>query len=292
MQTHRKQRTLQGPCSVSGRGYWTGKANTLTFLPAAENTGIQFVLSGQSTSAVAENGSGLSLRTRLGNSPDAFDMVEHVMAALYGLDIDNCRIECTATEMPGFDGSSRVVALALKNVGVRTQNAERATVRITKPIRVGDETNWILAEPVAHNHLEVEYQLDYGLDSPIGVSTFRSVVTPEIFIEDIAPARTFIRKADADALQANGLATHVTAKDLIVFDDFGPVDTRLRFPDECVRHKALDLIGDLALCGTDLVGRITARKSGHQLNAEMAKQIRQLALQLPQGEWQTSRQAA
>lgn len=274
----RPQRTITAPCSLSGRGYWTGDANTLSFLPAAENAGISFVIGGVETPATTEHSSGLSLRTRLGKQPNQLDMIEHVMAALAGLRIDNCRVECTASEMPGLDGSSLAIALALNNAGVREQNAPRQQLVIEQTFRVGSEDNWIQADPADHGELELEYQLEYATDSPIPSSTYSVIVTPQSFSNELAPARTFVTREEADMLQSRGMASHVTYQDLIVFDQNGPVDNTLRFADECARHKTLDLVGDLALCGVDLVGRFTAHRSGHQLNAQMAVKLRELAL--------------
>lgn len=274
----RQQRTIKAPCSISGRGYWTGDANTLSFLPAAENAGISFVIGGVETPATTEHSSGLALRTQLGIQPNQLDMIEHVMAALAGLQIDNCRVECTASEMPGLDGSSLAITLALSSAGIQEQNTSRQRLTIAEPFRVGDKNNWIQAEPVSHGGFEVEYQLDYAPESPIPSSTYSLVVTPQSFSNELAPARTFVTREEANMLQARGMASHVTYQDLVVFAEDGPVDNTLRFTDECSRHKALDLVGDLALCGVDLVGRFIARKSGHQLNAQMAIKLRKMAL--------------
>ncbi len=276
----RNQTTLTGPCSVSGRGYWTGEPNTLSFLPAPVGSGIRFVrtdlFGAPSVPALAEFRASLPLRTQLHNGPCQVAMVEHVMAALYGMCIDNVDIHCTAREMPGLDGSCHDYVLALDSVGTTKLRARRPRLRITEAIRIGTAEQWILAEPVEHSSLEIEYRLDYGPQSSIGRSTYRVMLTEDAFYHELAPARTFISRADALALQAQGLGQHVSERDLLVFDDYGPANNQLRFVDECARHKALDLIGDLALTGIDLVGRITACRSGHQLNGQMAEHLRNL----------------
>ena len=280
MRAARFQTTISGPCSVTGRGYWSGQLNTLTFLPAPAGTGIRFVRAdldnAASVEAVTENSQGMSLRTRITDGVSTFDMVEHVMAALYGLQIDNVEVHCTAAEMPGMDGSSLAFVLALDSVGKVVLRAKRPQLRIRERIRVGNSTQWIAIEP--SNEFEVEYRLNYGSDSPIGKSTFSAIVDEDTFYHEIAPARTFVTRAEAKALQAQGIATHVTERDLIGFDDKGPANNQLRFIDECSRHNALDLVGDLAVTGVDLVGRVTANRSGHQLNAQMATQLRRLYL--------------
>ncbi len=280
MRAGRSQTTLKGPCSVSGRGYWTGQPNTLTFLPAAAGTGVRFVrtdLDGRpSVRALAGARASMPLRTRLTQGRAQVDMVEHVMAALYGVGIDNVEVHSTAGEMPAMDGSSLAFTLALLETGKTPLEAPRTELRISRPIRIGDDRQWILAEPAEHDSLEIEYRLDYGQHTPIGKSTYRAIVNEQTFFQSLAPARTFVRLTDAQAMQAKGIARHVTERDLLVFDDRGPVNNELRFPDECARHKALDVVGDLALTGFDLVGRVIACRSGHQLNGQMATKLQDM----------------
>jgi len=265
---------------VSGRGYWSGKLNTLTFHPAPSGTGIQFrrgdIEAARPVQAVTANCIGMPLRTRLTDGFSDFDMIEHVMSALAGLQIDNAIVECTESEMPGFDGSSYPIALALHQAGIQPQLEKKVAFHPSESIQIGDSQQFVRLEPPAADQaasLVVEYQLDYGVDSPIGIHTFIGECTPASYLHSIAPARTFITEQDAQRLQANGMATHVTERDLIVFGSDGPILNELRFEDECARHKALDLIGDLALTGADLVGRLIARRSGHQMNGEMATLI-------------------
>jgi UDP-3-O-acyl-N-acetylglucosamine deacetylase len=117
----------------------------------------------------------------------------------------------------------------------------------------------------------VTYKLDYGPNNPIGRQTIDLALTPQSFAAELAPARTFVLAAEADWLKSRGLGTRVTNQDLLVFGEDGPIDNPLRYENECVRHKALDLVGDLALCGYDLVGQFIACKSGHRLNAELVQ---------------------
>jgi UDP-3-O-[3-hydroxymyristoyl] N-acetylglucosamine deacetylase len=279
MSVVRNQTTLRGPCTVSGRGFWSGKINTLTFLPAPAGTGIRFYrddLMGQGVRAVTENCQGLSLRTCLGIGEERFDMIEHVMAALAGLQIDNVQVHCTAQEMPSLDGSSFPLVVALQSVGkVRLRNRCQ-TLLIKEPLRIGNAHQWISIEPA--EQFEIEYRLDYGADSPIKKCTYSSSVTQETFARDISPARTFVTQAEASLLQGRGLARHVTERDLLVFGPDGPMNNQMRFFDECARHKALDVLGDLAVVGVDLVGRVVANRSGHQLNAELARRLRNMYL--------------
>lgn len=290
------QTTLARACSVSGRGYWSGLPNTLTFLPAPADTGIQFVRtdlpSKPRVQATADHCVSMPLRTRLCRGACELDMIEHVMSALSGLRIDNVEVHCTAAEMPGLDGSSHAYALALEAAGIETLEKSRPCLRLDKVLHVGDEQCFVRIEPQLElpigqagfemprsESLDLEYQLDFGPGSPIPAGAFRWQLDPRNYLSKIAPARTFISWADAEVLRKQGMAAHVTDRDLLVFGDQGPINNQLRFSDECVRHKLLDLIGDLALAGIDLVGRVIARRSGHQLNGEMAARLRSLFLE-------------
>lgn len=278
MRAPRNQNTIAAPFSISGRGFWSGEVNTLTFQPADAGTGIVFIrddLPGKPrVPALAERRVSMGLRTRLSSGAAEVDMVEHVMAAIYGANLDNVAIHCTASEMPSFDGSCIPLTLALEAAGTKSLEAAISRVEINEVIEVGTKDCFIRAEP-ASGKFEVEYRLDYGQDSSVGAATFCSPVTPEIFAQEIAPARTFVTEQEAQLLQSKGLGTHVTTRDLLVFGAQGPIDNQLRFEDECARHKALDVVGDLALVGADLVGRVVAYRSGHQLNGELAALIRE-----------------
>lgn len=312
MRALRNQHTLARSCRVSGRGYWSGRVNTLTFSPADADTGIVFVrddIFGEpSVKAVAENSVGLPLRTRLTNGRAEVDMIEHVMAALYGLQIDNVFVHCTSGEMPGLDGSSMQYVLALQAAGRLEQRVARKTLWLDEPIVVGDAENYVCLEPLDFDSaasnaaidngtcptsaLTAKYTLAYDVAGPIANATYECDVTPQSFADNIAAARTFVTKPEADALQARGLGAHVTERDLLVFGDSGPINNQLRFTDECARHKMLDLLGDLALVGVDLVGRLTACRSGHQLNGQMADRLRHLWLENDSPKIHSGQQAA
>ena len=121
--------------------------------------------------------------------------------------------------------------------------------------------------------MAVKFRLDYGRENAIGRQTLAMRITPEGFRRELAPARTFLLKSEAEWLQQQGLGCRATARDLLVFDEHGPIDNQLRFPDECVRHKVLDLVGDFALAGCDIVGHVIAHRSGHRLNAGMVRAL-------------------
>ncbi|MCE2808955.1 MAG: UDP-3-O-acyl-N-acetylglucosamine deacetylase [Planctomycetaceae bacterium] len=276
------QKTIAHVARVSGRGYWTGKNVSLTFLPAEPDTGIVFRrvdLPGEPTiPALAEYRSEAQLRTKLVCDGASVEMVEHVLAALYGMGIDNCIIESDAAEMPAMDGSAYAIALAIEQAGRITSDRKARTFRIGESIRLGDQQVYVQANPCEQAGLTLVYHLDYGQGSPIPSSSSTCLLSPGEFLNSIAPARTFLTQADATKLQQSGVAQHVTHRDLVIFGDSGPIDNQLRFPDECSRHKLLDLIGDLALCGYRLEGLVYACRSGHNLNGRMAEQIRTLKL--------------
>jgi len=153
------------------------------------------------------------------------------------------------------------------------QSAWRDTLVITSTLRVGDEQCWAEAAPEPFGSLTLQYQLDYRDQGAIGQQTCELCLTPSSFCSELAAARTFILQSEAEWLRQQGLGQRVTCHDLLVFDQHGPVGNELRFADECVRHKTLDLVGDLALAGCDIQGRITAYRSGHRLNAQLIQEL-------------------
>jgi len=277
MHTMRPQRTIGRRATVAGFGYWSGRDVCLEFRPAEAGTGIVFVrgdLKGcPRIPALVARRLEAPRRTSLRCGTAGVDMVEHVLAALAGLQIDNCEVWADEPEMPGCDGSAMPFVAALQSAGIVAQQSPRPRCVVCEVIRLGDERSWIEARPVASAPPVLRYQLDYGLDGPIGRQTFEIALTPESFCTELAPCRTFVLKADADQLHAQGLGRRATFRDLLVFGDDGPIDNHQRFPDECVRHKLVDMVGDLALAGCDLIGRFTAYRSGHRLNAELVRTL-------------------
>jgi UDP-3-O-[3-hydroxymyristoyl] N-acetylglucosamine deacetylase len=273
--TLRNQRTLARACSVAGFGYWSGRDVTVELRPAAAGSGITFVRSDldrpRRIAADVRQRIEVPRRTTLSGDGAQVEMVEHILAALYGLGIDNCEVWANASEMPGLDGSCQPLAVAIEAVGIVEQRFPRHRLTVTEVTRVGDDECWVEARPAKTNSLSVKYKLDYGQNNPIGRQTIELVVTPATFVAELAGARTFILKDEAEWLKSRGLGMRVTNQDLLVFGEEGPLDNELRYENECVRHKALDLIGDLALAGCDLVGQFIAHKSGHRLNAELVK---------------------
>ena len=245
------------------------------FHPAPVDSGLVFVRRdmqpARRVAAVIANRIEAPRRTTLVADGATVEMVEHIMAALWGLKIDNCEISVDAPEMPGCDGSSLAYVEALTGAGIVEQAAPQRRLLITETTRVGGDDAWVIAVPPVGDHLEIKYHLDYGRPSPIGRQTIQLTVTPQSLRRELAPARTFILEHEAQWLQQRGLGARATFRDLLVFGESGPLDNELRYADECVRHKALDLIGDLALCGCDLIGSVSAHRSGHRLKRRPGK---------------------
>ena len=210
VQTPRKQRTIAEPASLSGFGYWSGKDVRVEFRPAPENTGIIFVRSDLlrrvRIPASVINRIDVPRRTTLVSGGATVEMVEHLLAALYGLQIDNCEVWIDQPELPGCDGSSQPFVECLDRVGTVAQGAWRSQVFVNSTIRVGTADSWIEARPATPGSgLSARYRLDYGLGNAIGRQTYQVHVMPETFRSELAPCRTFMLKAEAEWLLAQGL---------------------------------------------------------------------------------------
>lgn len=272
-----RQRTIEREAEVAGRGLFTGFPVTLRFKPAPAGSGITFVRTDQPEpariAARLENLTKRARRTSLRNGSAAIETVEHCLAAVRGLSIDNLVIELDNAEVPAADGSSRMFVEALQSAGVVELEAEREYLEITEPVRIAEGEAELVAWPGEPHKLEVIYELDYGADSKIGHQIHRFTLEANSFAEQIAPARTFVTDEEARQLQSAGLGTHLTYQDILVIGPEGPIDNTYVFENECVRHKILDLVGDLMLAGRFVCGRIYARKSGHHLNHELVRRL-------------------
>lgn len=273
------QQTIRNPVEINGRGLFTGQPVAMRFAPAAVDEGITFVRCDRDPPiripALIDHIAKRSRRSALVNGTVAIETIEHCLAACSGMRIDNLTIELDATEVPGVDGSSLPFVDKLLEAGIEKQDAERKPLRITQPIRISEGDTWLVALPGPPDldTLEVVYDLDYGEGSPIPWQQYRIRITPEAFQSQLAPARTFLLRTEAEQFRAAGLGTHLTYQDVLVIGEDGPIENVFRFPNECVRHKILDLLGDLRLAGRPIVGYVYARKSGHSLNHELARRL-------------------
>ena len=287
MSPPRLQRTLARSAAVSGRGYWTGKEVRVEFRPAPVGAGVSFVrddLKSRPIAAVVGLRQPATRRTVLAGPEGAeVAMVEHVLAALSGLGVDNCVVGVTAAEMPGCDGSAAPFVEAIDHAGLVDQAGVVEPLVVRRPVRCGDDRVWVEARPPLGDYLSIEYRLDYGAASAIGRQWLVLEVTPDTFRYEVAAARTFVLQSEAEALTAQGLGKHVAPTDLLIFrdrveepGDREPVANTLRYADECVRHKILDVVGDLALAGRPILGHVVACCSGHRLNGDLVEALLQL----------------
>jgi UDP-3-O-acyl N-acetylglucosamine deacetylase len=273
----RQQRTIRRPVAVLGFGYYTGKDVRVEFRPAPAGSGINFVREdlglGARIPVCCENRYEVPRRTclRFGNAH--VEMVEHILAALNGLQIDNCVIAVDQAEMPGCDGSAMAFVAAVESVGAVEQGVDVNRLEITEHVALTSGDMRIEAFPGNGDTYTLDYTVEYPNDPAIGYQVACLEVTPDLFREEIAPCRTFVLQREADEMLRAGLGKRVRSHDLLIFGDNGPVNNRLRFGNECARHKALDVIGDLALTGCEIVGHIVAYRSGHRLNAAFAQEL-------------------
>jgi UDP-3-O-acyl N-acetylglucosamine deacetylase len=262
---------------VTGFGYFSGRDVEVEFWPAAENTGITFVRHDIGPAARVPARVALRIdaprRTTLDLNGIRVEMVEHVLAALAGLRVDNCEVWVNAPEMPGCDGSAQAFVEAIDAAGIVEQRRPVRQIVVDRSVRAGDADCWIEAQPARSAGLSVSFELDYGEQRAIGLQRFALDVTPETFRRELAACRTFIPQEAAQSMLAQGLGQRVTPRDLLIFGPHGPIDNELRFDDECVRHKLLDVVGDLALTGCEVIGHVVGHRSGHQLHAELAKRL-------------------
>src|SRR5262245_24753339 len=278
---YRHQRTLAQAAEVHGVGMVTGARVRLRFTPTGPDSGITFqrkdIANAPPIPAVAASVSGTARRTTLGSGLNQVTLVEHVLAALAGMRVDNCLVELDGPEPPGLDGSAEGYAKTLITAGVALQQARRPRLAVSEPVTVSQDGATLGIYPREGDDLVISYLLDYGPCSPIAPQSHTELITPERFRQELARCRTYVLEHEARDLQRQGVGRHLKPSEILVFGPKGLIDNRLRFPDEPARHKILDLVGDLALCGFDLVGHVVAYRSGHPLNVELARVLTRVA---------------
>jgi UDP-3-O-[3-hydroxymyristoyl] N-acetylglucosamine deacetylase/3-hydroxyacyl-[acyl-carrier-protein] dehydratase len=273
----RRERTLAQTAEVRGVGFFHGSDVTLRFHPAAAGTGIVFVRSDlpdrPTIPALVDRVASSQRRTTIRQGGASVEMIEHVMAALAGLAIDNCAVEVDAGECPGCDGSSLPFVEALDRAGTAQQDRARQTLVLDRSVVVQDGDAVLAAHPGGAGGTTLAYHLDYGRGAPIAAQSYCFELSPETFRNEVAASRTFLMEFEADALRAAGMGARTTPADLLIFGRDGVIGNTLRFRDECARHKVLDMLGDLALLGFDLHGLVVAHRSGHQTNHALARRL-------------------
>ncbi|MBI5442941.1 MAG: UDP-3-O-[3-hydroxymyristoyl] N-acetylglucosamine deacetylase [Deltaproteobacteria bacterium] len=268
------QRTLARSCVLYGQGLHSGKKSGLIFEPLGPNSGIHFVGVSENQAVPAHvdfvGSTGFATTIRLGNVRAA--TIEHVMSAFNAYGITNVLVKCNG-EVPVLDGSSAEFCALFEEVGFENQLGEWHQIALKEPISVGTGKESLRLEP--SDCFEVDYTLDYP--APVGRQHFSfRLEDPAAFRREIAPARTFGFVKDIHYLQRQGLALGGRFDNFVLFGETGPINEALRFPDEPVRHKILDVIGDLYLLGRRLQVRVVAHMTGHSHNIAVLKKLRQL----------------
>jgi UDP-3-O-[3-hydroxymyristoyl] N-acetylglucosamine deacetylase len=270
------QSTVASDLTIKGIGLHSGFPASVTILPAPEHTGIVFSYSLNSTeSGVRAHYSNLQKTQNaitIGNESFNIQTIEHFMSAFYAFGISNAILVVHGSEMPILDGSSKGIIEALNEVGIRTQGAIQESFRIPYPIWVEDNSSYLIALPA--DDFRVTYTIDFtSKSSAVGTQTAHYVVERDTFTESIAPARTFGFYEEIESLKEMNLARGGSLENALVFTKDELVNDNLRFENECVRHKILDLIGDLALIGYRLSGHFVAHKAGHAMDLALARKI-------------------
>ena len=275
------QTTVAKRAVLLGFGFWTGIDTTVEFLPAPPGSGIYFVRtdlpSAPPIAAVVANRVDKPRQTSLAVEGAQVDMVEHLLAAARGMGISNLEIRVSSAEIPGFDGSARPFALALKEAGKQDQQVPRPARVVGNTYRFGDDQRWIEISPPQGMDSVYRYDIDYtaaaGGRGGIGSQFFESTLTEETFLDEIAPARTFLLESEAQQLRAAGLCQRVQYGDVLVFGQDGPIENHLLWENECARHKVLDMIGDFSLADTPILGTFRAWRTGHSQNAAALREL-------------------
>ncbi|HTI36641.1 MAG TPA: UDP-3-O-acyl-N-acetylglucosamine deacetylase [Vicinamibacterales bacterium] len=269
------QRTLRRPVSCTGIGLHSGNKVTLSLKPAAADFGIRFQrsdLGGLEIPATVTHLGGIRLATGLTREAVSVETVEHLLAALTALGIDNCIVELNTPEVPIMDGSAApFVYLILNEAGVRRLPAPKKYLKVLRPIALSQGDKRIALYP--SDHFKVTYSISF--DHPLIRHQSRTMkITDETFVEEIAPARTFGFLKEVEMLRQRGLALGGSLDNAIVLGETGVLNQNaLRFEDEFVRHKILDAIGDLSLVGYPVIGHLVAHRAGHALHTAFAARI-------------------
>ncbi len=268
------RRTLARRVQVDGVALHTGMQTTVECTPAAPTEGIGVRRSDRTgaprVAARPHNVSATERRTALGGGDDAVSTVEHLLAAASALQLDDLTIEVDGPECPILDGSFEPWVRALSDGGIAEQPGDPTIYRVKAPFELSDGDSLYRVEPAADFRLSVTIHWDHPV---IGTQSGAWTVTPQSFTGELAPARTFGFESEAKALQAKGLALGGALENVIVVGDDGILGGELRWPDEFVRHKTGDLIGDLALVGGRLKAHVTAIRPSHQGNVALAQRL-------------------
>ena len=270
------QRTISTEGSISGIGLHTGKTATVFLRPAPAGTGIHFFKKSASVGVLGHNlsvisQSSVSRCSAIGDGDLQILTVEHLLAATYGLGITNLRVDVEGDEIPALDGSALPFVTIFNRLGLVNQEETLACYRIQEPISCYEPGKAISIFP--SDQLEVAYCLDYDYPG-LRQQMAQFIISEENFSKEIAPARTFCTLKEAEEAKERGFGLGGTPENNIVVDPQGLYAKTLRFPNECLRHKVLDIVGDLSLAGFPILGKVIGIRSGHALNHRLVTEIR------------------
>jgi UDP-3-O-[3-hydroxymyristoyl] N-acetylglucosamine deacetylase len=267
------QRTLRRSISCAGIGLHSGNKVTLSLKPALANSGIRFRrsdLGGLEVPATVQHVGGIKLATGLMRDAVKVDTVEHLLAAFISVGIDNATIELNSPEVPIMDGSAAPFLYLIHEAGVKRLASPRTFLKVQRPISLSQGDKRIALYP--SDHFKVTYSIAF--DHPLLRHQSRTIrVTEESFVEEIAPARTFGFLKEVEMMRQQGLALGGSLENAIVIGDTGVLNNALRYEDEFVRHKILDVIGDMALVGYPIIGHLVAHRGGHALHTAFAARV-------------------
>ena len=264
-----KQRTLKTSAAIKGRGLHTGEECRITISPAESDTGVVFATKQGEIQAAVGNIKDTRRGTTLGSGDAEIHTVEHLLAALAGMGVDNVRIETDGPEIPAVDGSALPFVELIERAGLVEQSADVRVIQLPEPVWVADSGKYLLAMPYHGFRASALISFKHPL---IGEQTISLDIDPAAFKREIAPARTFCTADEIEMILSQGLGKGGSEDNVIVVHE-DHYSVPLRFKDEFVRHKVLDLIGDLSLIGGRLYADVTVIKTSHTLNAALAEDI-------------------
>ena len=271
------QSTLKNRIDLEGVGIHSGNRSSLSLIPAPPDTGIVFlpIQNGDASNGVRASIENLLFTNNaitIGAGGLNIQTIEHFMATFYAYDITNLYVLVEGNELPILDGSAQKIVGAIESVGIKIQNAFQEVFSIPYPVWLEHNSRYLIALP--SDEFKITYTIDFTSKSQaIGTQTAHFTIDRSTFKESIAPARTFGFSEDLYTMKSNNLALGGTLENALLFTRDSLVNDHLRFPNECVRHKILDLIGDLSLLGFKVRGHIIAHKAGHSMDAELVKRI-------------------